>query len=68
MVDSMNNEACLKFGAYPQKLFVIYKSRVAFSSGPGPNGYDIGAVTDWLNDYEINDYNVRKRVWQGPVG
>jgi len=48
LVDPMHNNANIAYDAWPERLFVLHKDKVAFKGGPGPFGYDIDALEAWL--------------------
>jgi len=48
LVDTMDNNANIAFDAWPERLYVLRDNKVAFKGGPGPFGYDIDALEEWL--------------------
>jgi len=48
LVDTMDNNANIAFDAWPERLYVLRDNKVAFKGGPGPFGYDIDTLEEWL--------------------
>ena len=57
LVDSMEDQANKMFGAYPDRLYIIYKGNVAYQSGYGPFGYKVEDLEEWLQTYKANLLN-----------
>ena len=47
----MTNETCRKFGAFPERLFVLHDMKVAFLCGLGPYDYDLEGLEKWLKEF-----------------
>ena len=50
VVDQMTNEACLTYGAHPERLYIIKDNVIVYSGGLGPKLYDLSEVRKWLDD------------------
>lgn len=50
-VDLMANEANTKYGAFPERLYIIYRGKIEYFGGIGPFGYTLPPVRDWLQKY-----------------
>ena len=50
-IDTMDNQAALLYGAWPERLFVIHDGIVVYDGGQGPPGYDVKAVGDFVKKY-----------------
>lgn len=48
VVDTMLDAANIAYGALPIRFHVIEDGRVAHEGGPGPMGYDMMGVRQWL--------------------
>jgi len=48
LVDPMDNNANIAFGAWPERLYILQDKEVVFKGGPGPYGYDLDAIEAWL--------------------
>jgi len=49
LVDPMDNNVNKTFAAWPERLYVIEKGKIAYKGGPGPFGYDIDSLEAWLS-------------------
>ena len=49
LVDLMSNEANEKYGALPDRLYVIQNGKVMYDGGQGPFGYNLDKLEEWLN-------------------
>ena len=43
-VDLMSNEANMKYGAFPERLVIIYQGKVEYLGGIGPFGYSFSPI------------------------
>eukprot|EP00054_Salpingoeca_dolichothecata_P013936 m.78130 g.78130 ORF g.78130 m.78130 type:complete len:126 (+) comp20724_c0_seq9:536-913(+) len=50
MVDTMRNQANYGYGALYERLYVIENNKIAMQGAPGPDGYDISDVSQWLEE------------------
>ena len=50
----MSNEACMKYGAFPERLFIVHEKKIAFLCGQGPFDYDLEGVEKWLKEFKTN--------------
>lgn len=50
-VDYMTNEANQKYGAFPERVYVIYKGKIEYFGDVGPMGYTLEPVQKWLEEY-----------------
>jgi len=48
VADSMNDNAALKYVAFPDRLYMIKNSKIIFKGGPGPFEYKIEDVRQEL--------------------
>jgi len=48
LCDSMAGHVVDRYGAYPERLFVLLDGRVAYVGGRGPFGYKLDEVQYWL--------------------
>ena len=48
--DSFLNEVCDRFGAWPERLYIIQDGVVVYRGGMGPFDYKLAEVKDWLAD------------------
>ena len=48
----MDDEATHAYGAFPERLVILQRGRIAFLGGNGPYKYDLKAVKKWLEDYK----------------
>ena len=51
LVDSMENQANQMFGAYPDRLYIVYKGKIDYQSGYGPFGYKVEELEDRLQTH-----------------
>ena len=49
VVDTMSNEAAENYAAWPERLYIIVDGAVVYKGGPGPFGYVLKDVKDWLD-------------------
>ena len=52
VVDTMDNESAMAFGALPNRLFVIVDGVVGYMGGMGPWGYKVGEVVQFVKDWD----------------
>ena len=50
-VDLMTNEANIKYGAFPERVYLIYKGKVEYFCGVGPAGYTLEPIKKWLQEF-----------------
>ena len=55
MVDTIDNEANISYGAVPQRLYVIVEGKIVYQGGMGPIYYNLEEVKDWLASYGENN-------------
>lgn len=48
LVDTLTNEASLKYAAWPERLYIIVDDVIVYKGGPGPFGYVLEHVQKWL--------------------
>ncbi|TWW57822.1 Type I iodothyronine deiodinase [Takifugu flavidus] len=48
VVDDMNNSCAIKYGALPERLYVLQAGKVLYKGAVGPWGYDPQAVRSYL--------------------
>lgn len=48
VVDEMDNEAAIKYGALPERLFVLQAGKIIYSGAVGPWGYNPQEVRSFL--------------------
>jgi len=51
LVDNMNNDACISYGSFPDRLYIILEGRVVYQGGVGPHGYIPREVELWLEQF-----------------
>ncbi|XP_046861549.1 thyroxine 5-deiodinase-like [Xenia sp. Carnegie-2017] len=51
MVDTMDDNANVAFGALPERLYAIEDGKVAYVGGQGPMNSSMKAARDWLESY-----------------
>eukprot|EP00058_Branchiostoma_floridae_P017044 XP_002602532.1 hypothetical protein BRAFLDRAFT_93837 [Branchiostoma floridae] len=51
LVDTMDDVANRKYGAWPERLYILLDGRVMYKGMPGPHGYHVHQVRDWLEKY-----------------
>ncbi len=39
LADSIDDSASRAFGSFPDRLYIVYKGKVAYQGGVGPHGY-----------------------------
>jgi len=47
-VDLMDNNANQAYAAWPERIYVLVNKKIAFKGGPGPFGYNVNALEEWL--------------------
>jgi hypothetical protein len=52
VLDNMNNEACYKYAAAPERLYAFYENNTVFKGAKGPMDYDVNEVKSWLFQYK----------------
>ncbi|XP_046861292.1 thyroxine 5-deiodinase-like [Xenia sp. Carnegie-2017] len=51
MVDTMDDNANVAYGALPERLYAIEEGKVAYVGGQGPMNSSMKAARDWLESY-----------------
>ncbi|CAH1243408.1 DIO1 [Branchiostoma lanceolatum] len=51
LVDTMDDVANRKYGAWPERLYILLEGRVMYKSMPGPHGYHVHQVRYWLEKH-----------------
>ena len=52
IVDSMDNRVGKAYEAWPDRLYVVGKDgRIAYAGAPGPFGFDVAELKDFLKDF-----------------
>ncbi len=51
-VDTMTDEACLKYGSIPERLYIIHEGKIAYAGGTGPFYYSIPELEHWLKCFK----------------
>ncbi len=51
VVDNMDNTTDKHFGGWPERLYIVNKGKIAFKGMPGPNGYLLEPVQEWIENY-----------------
>ena len=51
-LDSMENTACLKYAASPERLYVVYEGKIVYQGAKGPIGYKTEEVRTFLETYK----------------
>jgi thyroxine 5-deiodinase len=46
--DSFDNQVEERFDAYPERLYIIEQGNVVYQGEPGPMGYHLSEVKEWL--------------------
>lgn len=52
VADTMTNASNAAYGAYFERLYVILDGKVVYQGGRGPEGYKIGELRNWLDQYQ----------------
>ena len=61
-VDLMDNDAAAIFRAFPERLYVIDEDRIVYKGRPGPCGYNLNDMTNFLDELFILKGQVQKPV------
>ncbi|CEM27681.1 unnamed protein product [Vitrella brassicaformis CCMP3155] len=57
LIDGMDDEACVAYAAWPDRLMVLKPDgTLAFIGGPGPFDYSFDAVLQWMGKQTGRDY------------
>ena len=51
VVDTMLDAANIAYGALPIRFHIVQNGRAVYEGGPGPMGYDMKGVKEWLGRY-----------------
>jgi len=51
VVDTMLDAANFAYGALPIRFHIVQNRKVVYEGGPGPMGYDMERVKEWLERY-----------------
>lgn len=61
--DSMAGDVVNRYRAWPERLYIIQDGIVVYAGGPGPFGYNLPEVKQWLADrYGWRGQSVEKKV------
>ena len=52
LVDFMEDKANKAYGALPERIYVLLNGKITYMGGPGPFGYKINELEDWLKNYK----------------
>ncbi|KAK6179943.1 hypothetical protein SNE40_012188 [Patella caerulea] len=52
VLDNVKNAASVAYGGLPERLYIILDGIIVYEGGPGPFGYHINEVEDWLTKYK----------------
>ena len=52
LIDSMENEACAAYKAFPERLYILKDEKVVLQGGEGPMDYSVAKIEDWLENYK----------------
>lgn len=44
LVDSIQDEASIAFGSFPDRLYIVHQGKVAYQGGVGPHGYVVSSI------------------------
>ena len=50
-VDSMENDANQGYAGLFERLYIVHRGRIAYMGEPGPNGYCLDEVKEWLDQF-----------------
>ena len=48
VVDTMLDAANVAYGALPIRFHIVQNGRIVYEGGPGPMGYNMKGVKEWL--------------------
>lgn len=51
LIDNMKDEACLSYGSFPDRLYVLLDGIVVYQGEVGPHGYLPRLVEEWLDKF-----------------
>ena len=51
LVDTMKNEACAAYKAFPERLYILKDEKVVLQGGEGPMDYSVAKVEEWMKKY-----------------
>ncbi len=67
-VDTMTDEACLKYGGIPERLHVIHNGKIAYSGRTGPFFYTVDELEYWLKCYKNKtEYNPESKSFLSTI-
>ncbi len=67
--DCMTDELNERFDAYPERLYIIEKGVVVYKGEPGPMGYKLSEVKEWLaKRYGDRHLVTEQKVSEASVG
>ena len=52
LLDSMKNEACAAYKAFPERLYILKDEKVVLQGGEGPMDYSVSEIEEWLKKYK----------------
>jgi len=50
-VDLLENEANVRYAAWPERIYVLHRDRILLKGRPGPTGYVISDLEDFLSKW-----------------
>lgn len=51
VVDDMSNDINYKYGAMPERLYIVLNGKIVYLGERGPRGYHVEEVEEWLTKY-----------------
>lgn len=52
LVDSLSDGACRAYAGMPERLYIVQDGIIVYKGGPGPFGYKLKEVEEWLKKYK----------------
>ena len=52
LIDSMKNEACAAYKAFPERLYILKDEKVVLQGGEGPMDYSVAKIEEWLENFK----------------
>lgn len=62
VVDLMDNNASLSYGAIPERLYIIFEGKTVLANGLGPDNYSVDDVKSWLNSFRSNRASTNRKM------
>lgn len=50
-VDNMSNDVLYRYGAFPERLYIVQDGTVKYAGGEGPHCYVLPEVEAWIKEY-----------------